>query len=332
MKVLWKGLVTAGVLGVFLVACTVAHAQTAQLAGPTRGSTLHLSYSPTVRSAGMGGASIAIEGPDSFNPAALGWLEEGEVEFSYGNYNFHSGPNVNYYRLDLTYPALGGGARVKSYYFDSNKRLSKMQAPPGVPREAKIWGYEFGLDYGRHLTDRISIGVGAFPLEESSLRLSGVGKGRGESLIGSARLGALVRVTENINLATMFDHIKDRLKDTYDAGGSPHDNYYANIWTIGGAVKLGEKALFAADYRWGRVDGGDVRLNPRMPSFGLEYKLTENFAVRVGDTRGHLTAGAGLKLFERFEINYAYVDGAGEDVRKAFGTATTHLVSLSMKI
>ena len=332
MRGLRKGLATVGVLLVFGLACTVAHAQTAKLAGPTRGSTLHLAYSPTVRSAGMGGASIAVEGPDSFNPAALGWLEEGEVEFSFGNYDFHSGPDVDYYRLDTTYPVLGGGARVKAYYLHSNSRMSKMQAPPGVPHRAKVWGYEFGMDYGRHINDRISIGLGAFPLEESRLRLSGVGKGRAESLIGSARIGALVRVTDNLNLATMFDHIKDRLRDSYAAGGGAHDNYYANIWTIGGAFKLAEGTLFAADYRWGKVDGGDVRLNPRSPNFGLEQKVTDNVALRVGYTRGHLTAGGGLKLFERFEVNYAYVDGAGEDVRKAFGTATTHLVSLSMSL
>ena len=312
MRALWKAVTAASVLLAFGLTCTLAHAQTAQLAGPTRGSTLHLAYSPTVRSEGMGGASIAVEGPDSFNPAALGWLEEGKIEFSFGDYDFRSGPHVNYYRADVTYPVLGGGAKLKAYYFDSNRRLSKMEAPPGVRREAKVWGHELGVDYGRQINNRVSIGVGVYPQEESNLRLSGWGRGRAESLVGSARLGALVRVTDNINLATMFDHIKDRLKDSLDSGAAPHDDYYANIWTIGGAFKLDEKTLLAMDYRWGRVNGGDVRLNPRSPNFGLEYKLTENFTARIGQTRGNITAGAGYKLFGRWEINYAYVDGAGE--------------------
>jgi len=40
MRVLRKGLATVGVLLVFGLACAAVHAQTAQLAGPTRGSTL----------------------------------------------------------------------------------------------------------------------------------------------------------------------------------------------------------------------------------------------------------------------------------------------------
>ncbi len=318
--------------------CTMAYGQDAQLAGPTRGNAIHLAYTPTVRSMGMGGASIGLEGPDSFNPAALGWLETGEIEITYGDHDFRKGPRAQYYRADVSYPVLGGGAQLKLYYMDSNKHLSEMPGP-SMPLEAKVWAYELGVAYGRKLGDRLSVGFGAFPLEESNLRLSGFGRGRGESLVGSARLGVLFKFTDQINLATMFDHIKDRLDDSYDWGTSLRDNYYANIWTVGGAIKLTDKIRWFGDYRWGRVNGGSVRLNPRSPNFGLEYQFTDDIALRVGETRGHITAGAGLKLgslgmdlLKNCELNYAYVDGTGEDmIRRAFGTATSHAVSLSMK-
>ena len=335
MTVLWKRLATVIVLLTVGLACTVANAQVAKLAGPTRGNTIHIAYNPTVRAAGMGGATLALEGTDSLNPAALGWLEEGEVELSFGNYDFRSGPSVNYYRADMTYPVLGGGAQVKAYFFDSNHRLSRMP-DPAVPSKTSVWGYEFGVAYGRHVNDYVSFGLGAFPLEESTLRLSGVGKGRGESLIGSARLGALARVHEKISVATMFDHIRDRLKDHYESGGCAREMYYANIWTIGGAMHLDEKTVFAADYRWGKVNGNKAdpttQLRVRTTHFGLERQLNDNIALRIGQTRGHITAGAGLKLFDKWELNYAYVDGAAREIDSAFGTATTHLVSLSLKI
>jgi len=338
MKGISKGLAFVGLVLALGLVCVSTHAQDAQLAGPTRGNAIHLAYTPTVRSMGMGGASIGLEGPDSFNPASLGWLEAGKIEITYGDHDFRKGPHVSYYRADVSYPVLGGGAQLKLYYMDSNKRLSEMP-DPSMPLEAKVWAYEAGVSYGRRLNDRLAIGFGAFPLEESNLRLSGVGRGRGESLVGSARLGVLVKVTDEINLATMFDHIKDRLKDSYDSGASLHDNYYANIWTVGGAIKLTEKMRWVGDYRWGRVNGGSVRLNPRSPNFGLEYQLTDDIAVRVGETRGHITAGAGVKLgplgpdlLKNCELNYAYVDGTGEDmIRHAFGTATSHALSLSMK-
>ena len=76
-------------------------------------------------------------------------------------------------------------------------------------------------------------------------------------------------------------------------------------------------------------------MNPRSPNFGLEYQLTDDIAVRVGQTRGRLTAGMGIQLgplgVKNCELNYAYVDGTGEDmIRHAFGTATSHTFSLSM--
>jgi len=330
MRVISKWLAAVSVLLAVGLACTSAHAQVAKLAGPTRGNTIHIAYSPTVRAAGMGGATLALEGTDSLNPAAIGWLTEGELEFSYGNYDFRSGPAINYGRLDVTYPVLGGGAQLKVYGFDSNTSMSKMGAP------TEVHGYEFGVVYGRKINDRASFGFAGFPLEESTLRLHGVGKGRGESVLGSFRLGGLVRVTDTISIATMFDHIKDRLKDYYADGTYLREMYYANIWTIGGAIRLGDKTIFAADYRWGDVNGNEAdpstQLNPRSTHFGLEHQLTDEIALRIGQTKGNITAGAGLKLFDKWELNYAYVDGAAEEIESAFGTATTHLVSLSLKL
>jgi len=330
MRRLWKGLVAACVMVAVGLACTLAHAQVAKLAGPTRGNTIHLSYNPTVRAAGMGGATLALEGTDSLNPAAIGWLEQGEIELSYGNYDFRSGPAINSGRLDVTYPVLGGGAQLKIYGFDSNRRMSMMGAP------TEVHGYEVGVVYGRRINDRASFGFAGFPLEESTLRLQGIGKGRGESVLGSFRLGGLVRVTDTISIATMFDHIKDRLKDYYADGTYVREMYYANIWTIGGAIRLGEKTIFAADYRWGEVDGNEAHpstmLNPRSTHFGLEHQLTDEITLRIGETKGNITAGAGVKLFDKWELNYAYIDGAAVEIESAFGTATTHLISVSVKL
>ena len=330
MRVISKWLAAVCVTLVVGLACTLAHAQVAKLAGPTRGNTIHLSYNPTVRAAGMGGATLALEGTDSLNPAAIGWLTEGEIELSYGNYDFRSGPAINSYRMDVTYPVLGGGAQLKIYGFDSSTRMSKMGAP------TEVHGYEVGVVYGRRINDRVSLGFAGFPLEESTLRLHGVGKGRGESVLGSLRLGGLVRVTDTISIATMFDHIKDRLKDYYADGTYVREMYYANIWTIGGAIRLGEKTVFAADYRWGDVDGNEAdpstMLNPRSTHFGLEHQLTDEITLRIGQTKGNITAGTGIKLFDRWELNYAYIDGAAVEIESAFGTATTHMVALSAKL
>jgi len=353
----WKAVPIVSVATVICVLCTMAYAQGPELAGPTRGTALHLAYSPRVRSAGMGGASVAIEGTDSFNPAALGWLKEGEVELSFNDYDFRNGPHAYAWRTDVSYPLLGGGLQLKGFFLDSDRSVSKMGGA-----EADVWGREFGFAYGRHINDYISMGMAGFPSDISELRLHAPGgdevaEGRGESKLGSARLGALVRLPGNkewrketrvgtraftlemptIRLGATFDHIIDRLKGRYH-GAFPdaHDTYYANVWTIGGAIDLTETTMFVADYKWGTVHGENVRAHPRSPNFGLEKrpKITigdvkyDGLALRVGSTRGNLTAGAGAKFLKRWEVNYAYVDGAGEDVRKAFGEATMHAVSV----
>jgi hypothetical protein len=307
----------------------------------------------------MGGASVAVEGPDSFNPASLGWLKEREIELSYYDYDFRSGPNVYSVRGDVAFPLLGGGMQLKVLHLDSDRSESLMDG-----LEADVWGREFGFAYGRHVTDWLSMGFAGFPMDVSELRLhipggDEIAEGRGESKLGSARLGMLLRLPEEwskewktvgihgersfkvhiprVRFGATFDHIMDRLK-MRPSGDAPdlHDTYYANIWTIGGAIDLTETTMLVADYKWGTVHGENVRAHPRSPNFGLETrpKITigdvkyDGLALRVGSTRGNLTAGAGAKFLKRWEVNYAYVDGAGEDVRKAFGEATMHAVSV----
>jgi len=348
MRMEWKA-VWAVAMCLALVGGTVMAGAppTPSLAGPTRGG-LNLVvpyFPPTARAAALGGSSIALEGVDSQNPAALGFFKGIDVSTSYANADFDMGPDVDVFaaQVVLPMPIIGGSFKLIAYDMHSDADVSLMGG-----LDTKVEGTEFGLHYGREIPlpdkipGRLSLGIGGYPYDPSKLTLSvpggpRVARGRGQSQVGSVRAGLIYDVTiDNIGKVAVggeFTHIKDELRAWY-AGvpGRLEDNYYVNIWTLGLAWHLpNEKTVFLGAYTFGRAQGQDVRADYSIYSLGLEHEVLDWLALRAGMHDTEFTCGLGVKLPADFRLDYAFMDDYGQQVKTAFGEADLHMVTIGKK-
>ena len=315
------------------------------LSGPTRGSSIHLAYYPaTPRAAGMGGATVALPGVDSHNPAAWAFYQGYDAAFDYGRLRFRHGPDIDIARSHLVFPALGGTMKLMGYGMRSDRdERSRM-----LGMDAEVRAHELGVGYGREIKlpegwGRLAIGGAGFPYDPSGLRLRPHGggdvfaRGRGMSRVGSARLGVLYEPEPHVSFGLQFDHIIDRLSAHYPGipfhVGERRDDYVANIVTVGVAVRppipaLSETTVLTAQYLTGGVHGENLDYHPHIPAIGLEHQVFKWLAVRVGALYSHPTAGLGLKLPHGWRVDYAYLHDYGKDIRSAFGVGPLHILGV----
>ena len=324
----------------------------ASLAGPTRGGLdLALPYMQTGRGAAMGGATVALDGSDTQNPAALGFMK-GVVSFSagYGSTSYDDGPDVAMYNSQIVFPMpfLGGTSKIMGYHMKTTDRdASRMMG--GM--EAEVWATQYGIAYGRQIPLRglipgkLAIGFAGYPNDPSQVWLrdgtgATVAHGRGMSKIGSMRLGFLYKPTDLINIGGDFSHIKDHLYATYAAfpGIRYESNYHVNIYTIGAAARLGHRGLLGrttitAQYLGGHANGQGVDQAYVVMGGGIEHRIpiTEviNIMLRSGYYAHSPTYGFGLTLPYRLTLDYAYVPNYGNNLAKAFGHGALHSVCVT---
>jgi len=325
---------------------SAARAQDARtIGGPLRGSMV-LGNMYSTRVLGMGGATHAIEGPRSMNPASLGWTEEFDVEVSYQSARYNQGPHASYYYTEVTVPVpvLGGGLKLMGTSLSSDTDDSKMGT------DTHVWGREFGFAYGRYLTDRISIGAAGFPSDPSELRTTVTTPGgpltltgRAQSRVGSIRAGTLIRVLDGedecmginpgkLSVGTTYTHIIDEWKTRgLPPGMDDDDTAYVNVGGVGLAYEPCQYATLAFDYQFGHIGGVAVRDNVDLINFGGEVRPIEWLQLRAGCMDSRFSAGIGVTLPMDFQIDYAYVDGGFEDTSSAFGRALVHALAVSKR-
>jgi len=324
--------------------------------GPLRGS-MALGNMFSTKTLGMGGASHAIEGPRSINPAALGWTEEYDVELMYQSVRFNEGPHAWYYYGEVTIPmpVLGGGLKLMGLSLSSDEDENALS----THNETHLWGREFGFAYGRYLTDRISIGASGFPSDPSEIRMEDavyntgtpgtpvIGQstvsGRAQSQVGSIRAGTLVRVLDEdsecmgitpgkLNFGATYTHIIDEWKTRgLPAGADDDDTAYINVGGVGVSYEPCEYAALVFDYQFGHIGGVDIRDNVDLINLGGEVRPIEWMQLRVGSMDSKFTAGVGLTCPLGWQVDYAYVDGGYEDTRDAFGRGLVHSLAVSKK-
>ncbi|MBM4040501.1 MAG: hypothetical protein FJ290_18495 [Planctomycetes bacterium] len=343
-------------MAVLAVACAgtaLAGAPDASLAGPTRGGLdLALPYMQLGRGAGMGGAGVALDGGDTQNPAALGFMK-GVVSVSggYGGASFKHGPDVSMSNGQIIFPMpfLGGTSKIMGYHMKTtDSDVSRMMG-----LDTEVWATQYGMAYGRQIPLRglipgkLAIGFAGYPNDPSEiwLREPGTGRkiahGRGISKVGSIRLGFLYKPTDLINIGGEFTHIKDYLYATYPGLGIPgrfKSNYYVNLWTIGAAVRLGHRGLLgrttiAAQYLGGNADGQGVDQDYNVMGAGIEHRIpiteTINIMLRGGYYAHSPTYGVGITLPYRLTVDYAYMPRYGDNLYRAFGHGALHSVGVT---
>jgi hypothetical protein len=340
-------------LAVAWAASALAGAPNASLAGPTRGGLdLALPYMQLGRGAGMGGAGVALDGGDTQNPAALGFMK-GVVSVSggYGGASFKHGPDVSMSNGQIIFPMplLGGTSKIMGYHLKTTDRdVSRMMG-----METEVWATQYGMAYGRQIPLRglipgkLAIGFAGYPNDPSEIWLrdpatgAKVAHGRGISQIGSARLGFLYKPTDLVNVGGEFTHIKDWLYAKYPGLGIPirfKSMYHINLWTLGAAARLGHRGLLgrttvAAQYLFGNADGQGVDQDYDVRAAGIEHRVpiteTINVMLRGGYYAHSPTYGLGLTLPYRLTIDYAFIPKYGDNLYRAFGHGALHTVSVT---
>lgn len=341
---------------ILVVGAGAATAGAPTVAGPTRGGlNIVLPYYPTTpRSGALGLATVALADPksaDSHNPAALGFLTvpHGCFQFDYGRMNFDHGPDLDIYHGDLILkaPMVGGYARVMGMAIST--REQEMSRMGGVTH---VWGREFGLAYGREIPlpekipGRVAFGFAGYPNDQSELRLTAPGgptvaTGRGQSQIGSMRLGMIYQVpigeTVKASVGVQFDHIKDWLRQRALVPGvgyvTDDGHFYVNLWTVGAAVHPDDKTTVLVQHLTGRASGpNQFDADFDIFSCGIERKVPVSeeiaLALRAGVNDSHPTFGLGVTLPHGFHVDYSLLSNYGEQVKRAFGHGTLHLIGV----
>lgn len=319
-----------------LMICGSLVSRTPDAWASTRFSLLHLPYTPTAESAGMGYAAVAVEGHASFNPAAMGWYEPGacDAQVTHSHYHFRSGPDVDQIRADVTVPLFGGALKLTGQELSSDSDTSHLDGA-----RTHLWGRGIGIAFGRQVTDSFAVGATVFPYDASELRVSVPGgskilKVRDSAKRHSMRLGLFLKVLEELDIGLTFDHLVDRQRTSVRDGGAGLARQFAergtiraNIFTTGFAFRPDAYTLLAADCRFGGVDGAR-RDDVQIFHVGLTREILDNIVCRVGSADGNFTFGVFIKFAGDWYLDYAFANDCGEELRQALGRCQQHVLSL----
>lgn len=313
-----------------------SHAQN-QLPGLLRDE-YALGLTPPLKSAGMGGAYVGVDGPESMNPASLSSVDYYQGMLMYGFYDHDRGPTAHRGRADgvLPVPYLGGAARLMLDGFASDG-ADPTKLPGNAPVEYD--SFTLGLQYGRNITDWAAIGVGAYPYEKANVDMitpGGSVKTEALSQIGSIQFGTLFRPHEKVNIGGQFIYIKDDLEAWLPGGGHMGDYFDIHYFAVGASFTPFDGTLLALDYWNGEIEGNQA---PGQPfdtdvdrwNFGGQQRVCDYFDVRLGSNNGGLTAGFTIHINEQLDLDYAYINQALRDKESAFGDTQFHGVSMTYR-
>lgn len=337
-------------LGSVVAATAGAPPPPAYPAGPTRGglNVVLPYYPPSPRAAGMGLATVAVGGVDSHNPAALGFAKCMDVAADYGGVDFNHGPDLGIGHAHVVVPTPKIGGYTKIMLMGIHTRDEDPSRLPGATGGTHVWGRQFGIAAGvpvplpDPVPGRLALGFAGFPYDPSEVRLHAGGlrtaQGRGQSQIGSIRLGALYQPIDQVAVGAQFTHIKDYLRHkvlvdpvamTYLRQNA---HYYVNLWTVGVAVHPDDKTTIGIQHLFGRAQGPGIRANYDIFSAGIERRIpvTEEIALalRAGINDGGTTFGLGVTLPHGFRVDYACMMDYGEQVKDDFGHGDLHTVGV----
>lgn len=338
-------LITAAVAAALAVASGgVALGQDASLIGPTRAALdiVLPYYPPSARAAAMGRSTVALEGVDSHNPAALAFVKGYDVLLNYGRADFHHGPDLDIYNAQAVFPfpLIGGVGKLMGFAIDTrHEERSRMGG-----NDTKVSAYEFGLAYGAKIPipeqlGQLGVGFAGYPYDPARLTLTDpdgggtVARARAISQLGSIRLGALYKPIEQVSFGLEYTHIKDSAWAKYTGIERRFSsNYHVNLWTVGLAFRPDQWTVITVQDIFGRATGQGVDMSYSVFSAGIERQIpiteTFGFALRAGVLEGDPTWGVGVNLPQGWRADYAFLPAYGEGVDKAFGHATFHMFSV----
>ena len=280
---------------------SAAHAQTGHYAGDP------LLLGAGARALGMGSAYVAL----SLDATAVYWNPAGLAQVSpvreiHLQHAEQFGGSVNHDVFAARVPIFKGGmgvgivrAGVDAIALTSLEDPNRPIGPdnrPVITDEIGTTDYVFRIAYGRRITDKLRLGAGVKLIR----RDLGVGIGTGIGMdfgalylpISTFRIGATLRDLTKTRIA-FPDGITDRVSPSLLIGTAFQRAVPGGEITISVSTRINDQK--------------PTRENARSIQLGIEYRLRQRVAFRLGRRDGHFTAGTGLQL-SRFGIDLAFLE------------------------
>ena len=284
-----------------LALTSAARAQTGHYAGDP------LLIGAGARALGMGSAYVAL-GSDAtavyWNPAGLAHVSpKREIHLQHAE---QFGGSVNHDVFAARVPIFKGGmgvgivrAGVDGIALTSLEDPNRPIGPdnrPVITDEIGTTDYVFRLAYGRRITDKLHLGAGVKLIR----RGLGVGTGTGIGIdfgalyfpIAALRIGATLRDLTKTRIA-FPDGITDGISPSLLVGAAFQRAIPGGEITACASTRLNDQK--------------PTRETARSIQLGVEYRLRQRVAFRLGRRDGHFTAGTGLQL-KRFGIDLAILE------------------------
>ena len=280
---------------------SAAHAQTGHYAGDP------LLLGAGARALGMGSAYVAL----SLDATAVYWNPAGLAQVSpvreiHLQHAEQFGGSVNHDVFAARVPIFKGGmgvgivrAGVDAIALTSLEDPNRPIGPdnrPVITDEIGTTDYVFRIAYGRRITDKLRLGAGVKLIR----RDLGVGIGTGIGMdfgalylpISTFRIGATLRDLTKTRIA-FPDGITDRVSPSLLIGTAFQRAVPGGEITISVSTRINDQK--------------PTRENARSIQLGIEYRLQQRVAFRLGRRDGHFTAGTGLQL-SRFGLDLAFLE------------------------
>lgn len=289
-----------------LALTSAARAQTGHYAGDP------LLIGAGARALGMGSAYVAL-GADAtavyWNPAGLAHVSpKREIHLQHAE---QFGGSVNHDVFAARVPIFKGGMGVGlvragvdgislTTLEDPNRPIGPDNRPV-ITDEIGTTDYVFRLAYGRRITDKLHLGAGV------KLIRRGLGAGTGTGIgidfgalyfpIAALRIGATLRDLTKTRIA-FPDGVTDGISPSLLIGTAFQRAIPGGELTAGASTRLNDQK--------------PTRETARSIQLGVEYRLRQRVAFRLGRRDGHFTAGTGLQL-KRFGLDLAILEHAQLD-------------------
>ena len=280
---------------------SAAHAQTGHYAGDP------LLLGAGARALGMGSAYVAL----SLDATAVYWNPAGLAQVSpvreiHLQHAEQFGGSVNHDVFAARVPIFKGGmgvgivrAGVDAIALTSLEDPNRPIGPdnrPVITDEIGTTDYVFRIAYGRRITDKLRLGAGVKLIR----RDLGVGIGTGIGMdfgalylpISTFRIGATLRDLTKTRIA-FPDGVTDRVSPSLLIGTAFQRAVPGGEITISVSTRINDQK--------------PTRENARSIQLGIEYRLRQRVAFRLGRRDGHFTAGTGLQL-SRFGLDLAFLE------------------------
>ncbi|WP_346354054.1 hypothetical protein [Azotosporobacter soli] len=246
-----------------------------------------------VRAMGMGGAFIAVADDVQavyWNPAGMANIKEKQFGWQRATNNRES---MNYIDVfEFAMPLAQDKSGIGLHY--TNNRETPVFGASSTDYAVNYKSSWWTLSYGQKISEKLAVGINVRQEKQSADgRVEGgvMQAGASSDTAYSTDLGFLYKESEKLSFGLLIQ----------DSSGKDKS---AN-WRPAVAYRPDKKTILAFDV----YNATEEFSSKREYSIGVEHKLNDNLALRVGNYHGSMTYGAGVNVDKNVQLNVAYLAG-----------------------